>query len=149
MEYTTASGALAMPAHYALVPQEEMVYLDGGALFNITTEQVIQFGVNVVVNGLMFLGGAFFSAGVSMLTNAFVGTTLKSGGKIMKDFFSSLNGHQWVMLGVTGLLGGLYGLSMASYYYMQLVDPLVKAFQDAFFGQGAEAQTAGALPAAA
>lgn len=56
MEYTTSSGALAMPAHYALVPQEEMVYLDGGALFNITQEQVIQFGVNVLVNGLMFLG---------------------------------------------------------------------------------------------
>ena len=35
MEYTTSSGALAMPAHYALVPQEEMVYLDGGALFKI------------------------------------------------------------------------------------------------------------------
>ena len=58
MEYTTSSGALAMPAHYALVPQEEMVYLDGGALFNITQEQVIQFGVNVLGNGLMFLGGA-------------------------------------------------------------------------------------------
>ena len=148
MEYTTTSGTLAMPAHYALVPQEEMVYLDGGALFNITQEQVIQFGVNVVVNGLMFLGGAFFSAGVAMVTNAFVGTTLKTGGRVMKDFFSSLNSAQWVMLGVTGLLGGLYGLSMASYYYMQLVDPLVKAFQDAF---AAPAQTteAGALPAAA
>ena len=147
MEYTTASGALAMPAHYALVPQEEMVYLDGGALFNITTEQVIQFGVNVVVNGLMFLGGAFFSAGVAMVTNAFVGTTLKSGGKIMKDFFSSLNGSQWAILGVTGLLGGFYGLSLASYYYVQLIDPLVKAFQDAF---GTPAvQTSEALPAAA
>lgn len=147
MEYTTASGALAMPAHYALVPQEEMVYLDGGALFNITTEQVIQFGVNVVVNGLMFLSGAFFSAGVAMVTNAFVGTTLKSGGKIMKDFFSSLNGSQWAILGVTGLLGGFYGLSLASYYYVQLIDPLVKAFQDAF-GTPA-AQTSEALPAAA
>ena len=93
MEYTTSSGALAMPAHYALVPQEEMVYLDGGALFNITQEQVIQFGV-------------------------------------------------------TGLLGGLYGLSMASYYYMQLVDPLIKAFQDAFAAP-AGAAPAEALPAAA
>src|SRR5699024_4939781 len=37
MEYTSAPGALAMPAHYVLVPQEEMVYLDGGALFNMTT----------------------------------------------------------------------------------------------------------------
>ncbi len=148
MEYTTASGALAMPAHYALVPQEEMVYLDGGALFNITTEQVIQFGVNVVVNGLMFLGGAFFSAGVAMVTNAFVGTTLKSGGKIMKDFFSSLNGSQWAILGITGLLGGFYGLSLASYYYMQLVDPLIKAFQDAFAAP-AGAAPAEALPAAA
>ena len=140
MEYTTSSGALAMPAHYALVPQEEMVYLDGGALFNITQEQVIQFGVNVLVNGLMFLGGAFFSAGV--------GTTIKSGGKIMKDFFSSLNGSQWVMLGITGLLGGFYGLSLASYYYMQLVDPLIKAFQDAFAAP-AGAAPAEALPAAA
>ena len=148
MEYTTSSGALAMPAHYALVPQEEMVYLDGGALFNITQEQVIQFGVNVLVNGLMFLGGAFFSAGVGMVANAFVGTTIKSGGKIMKDFFSSLNSHQWVILGVTGLLGGLYGLSMASYYYMQLGDPLIKAFQDAFAAP-AGAAPAEALPAAA
>ena len=64
-----------------------------------------------------------------MVANAFVGTTIKSGGKIMKDFFSSLNGSQWVMLGITGLLGGFYGLSLASYYYMQLVDPLIKAFR--------------------
>ena len=141
MEYTTSSGALAMPAHYALVPQEEMVYLDGGALFNITQEQVIQFGVNVLVNGLMFLGGAFFTAGVGMVAN-------KSGGKIMKDFFSSLNGSQWVVLGITGLLGGFYGLSLASYYYMQLVDPLIKAFQDAFAAP-AGAAPAEALPAAA
>ena len=148
MEYTTSSGALAMPAHYALVPQEEMVYLDGGALFNITQEQVIQFGVNVLVNGLMFLGGAFFTAGVGMVANAFVGTTIKSGGKIMKDFFSSLNGSQWVMLGITGLLGGFYGLSLASYYYMQLVAPLIKAFQDAFAAP-AGAAPAEALPAAA
>ena len=148
MEYTTSSGVLAMPAHYALVPQEEMVYLEGGA-FSITPEQVIQFGVNVVVNGLMFLGGTFFAAGVSMLGNAFVGTTLKTGGRVMKDFFSSLNSAQWVMLGVTGLLGGMYGLSLASYYYTQLVDPLVKAFQEAFAMTAAQAEAQGELPAAA
>ena len=135
-----------MPAHYALVPQEEMVYLDGGALFNITQEQVIQFGVNVLVNGLMFLGGAFFSAGVGMVANAFVGTT--TAALDCKDFFSSLNGSQWVVLGITGLLGGFYGLSLASYYYMQLVDPLIKAFQDAFAAP-AGAAPAEALPAAA
>ena len=147
MEYTTSSGALAMPAHYALVPQEEMVYLDGGALFNITQEQVIQFGVNVWSTPDV-PGGAFFTAGVGMVANAFVGTTIKSGGKIMKDFFSSLNGSQWVVLGITGLLGGFYGLSLASYYYMQLVDPLIKAFQDAFAAP-AGAAPAEALPAAA
>lgn len=148
MEYTTSSGMIAMPAHYALVPQEEMVYLEGGALFNITQEQVIQFGVNVLVNGLMFLGGSFFSAGVSMLAYAYVGTTATSGNRIMKDFFSSLNGSQWVVLGITGLLGGFYGLSMASYYYTALVDPLIKAFRDTFAAIEAEA-AASSAPAAA
>ena len=130
------------------------VFLTGEAFAQTTvvgrvvdTNNVPLIGVNVVVNGLMFLGGAFFSAGVAMVTNAFVGTTLKSGGKIMKDFFSSLNGSQWAILGVTGLLGGFYGLSLASYYYVQLIDPLVKAFQDAFSTPAA--QTSEALPAAA
>ena len=35
-----------------------MIYLDGG----ITQQDVIQFGVNVLVNGFMVLSGAFFSA---------------------------------------------------------------------------------------
>ena len=148
MEYATSSGVIAMPAHYALVPQEEMVYLDGGALFSITQEQLIQFGVNVLVNGLMFIGGSFFTAGVSMVANAFVGTTTTTGNKLMKDFFSSLNGSQWAFLGVASLLGGIYGLSMASYYYTALIDPLIKAFQDAFFTP-ATAESQGALPAAA
>ncbi len=139
MEYTTAAGMIAMPAHYALVPQEEMMYLDGG-IFNITQEQVIQFGVNVLVNGLMFLSGSFFTAGVSMLGNAFLGTTTTSGIKIMGDFFSSLNGAQWVILGLTGILGSFYGLTMLSYYYMALVDPLVKAFQEAFAAVEADQQ---------
>lgn len=148
MEYTTSAGVLAMPAQYALIPQEEMVYLEGGALFGITTQDVVQFAANVLVNGLMFLGGSFFSAGATMLTYALVGTTTTSGGKLMKDFFSSLNGAQWVMLGVTSLLGGFYGLTMASYYYMALVDPLVKAIQETFFpaAQPAQAELA---PAAA
>ena len=145
MEYTTSSGMIAMPAHYALVPQEEMVYLEGGALFNITQEQVIQFGINVLVNGLMFIGGTFFTAGVSMVGNTFLGTTATSGGKIMKDFFSSLNRSQWGFLAIASVLGGLYGLTMAAYYYNSLIDPLVKAFQDAFYAP-AEAEQ---VPAAA
>ena len=128
MEYTVSAGAVCMPAHYALVPQEEMIYLDGG----ITQQDVIQFGVNVLVNGFMVLSGAFFSAGVGMLANAFVGTTLKSGVRIMKDFFSSLNGAQWGALAIVGVMGGFYGVSMLSYYYMALVDPLIKVFQEAY-----------------
>ena len=123
MEYTVSAGAVCMPAHYALVPQEEMIYLDGG---------ITQFGVNVLVNGFMVLSGAFFSAGVGMLANAFVGTTLKSGVRIMKDFFSSLNGAQWGALAIVGVMGGFYGVSMLSYYYMALVDPLIKVFQEAY-----------------
>ena len=145
MEYTASAGVLAMPAHYALVPQEEMVYLEGGAIFGITQEDVVQFAANVLVNGLMFLGGSFFSAGATMLVYARIGPTPTSGGKLMKDFFSSLNGAQWVMLGVTGLLGGFYGLTMASYYYMALVDPLVKAIQETF----APAPQPAVMPAAA
>ena len=144
MEYITSSGTIAMPAHYALVPQEEMVYLEGGALFDISKEQILQFGVNVVVNGLNIIGGFCFSAGVSMLTYALVGTTSTSGRKLLNDFFSSLNPYQWVAFGVTATLGTAYGVSRAIYYYNTLIDPLVKAFQQAY----AEA-TATPAPAAA
>lgn len=133
MEYTTSSGVIAMPAHYALVPQEEMVYLEGGAILdiNITKEQVIQFGVNVLVNGLLFLGGTFFASGVSLVKNAYVGNTTTTGNNIMGDFFSSLSGGQWALLAVGGVLGGIYAANMAVYYYTTLIDPIVKAVQDA------------------
>lgn len=144
MEYTTATGMMDMPAHYALISEEEMVYLDGGAFPSISQEQLIQFGVNVLVNGLMFISGSFFTAGVAMLSNAFVGTTITTGGKIMKDFFSSLNAKQWGFLAVAGIMGGFYGLSMAAYYYTSLIDPLIKAFQESFLTTPAEAQPAAA-----
>lgn len=134
MEYTTSSGMIAMPAHYALVPQEEMVYLEGGALFdfdiNITKEQVVQFGINVLVNGLMFLGGTFFVSGVSMIKNAYVGNTVTTGNNLMKDFFSSLDGSQWAFMGVASVLAAAYGVNLATYYYTTLVDPLIKAIQE-------------------
>lgn len=132
MEYITSSGAIALPAHCALIPQEEMVYLEGGALFNITQEQIIQFGVNVVVNGLNILGGTFFSAGVSMLAYALIGTTPTSGRKLLNDFFSSLNPSQWVAFGFATALGAAYGVGRAVYYYNTLIDPLVKAVQNAY-----------------
>ena len=50
----------------------------------------------------------------------------------MKDFFSSLNGAQWGALAIVGVMGGFYGVSMLSYYYMALVDPLIKVFQEAY-----------------
>lgn len=144
MEYITSSGTIAMPAYYALVPQEEMVYLEGGAFFDISKEQILQFGVNVVVNGLTLLGGVCFSAGVSMLTYALIGTTSTSGRKLLNDFFSSLNPYQWVAFGAATVLGTAYGVVQAVYYYNALIDPLVKAFQQAY----AEA-TATPAPAAA
>lgn len=147
MEYITSSGTIAMPAHYALVPQEEMVYLEGGALFDISKEQILQFGVNVVVNGLTFIGGVCFSAGVSMLAYALIGTTTTSGRKLLNDFFSSLNPYQWVAFGVAATLGTAYGVAQAVYYYNALIDPLVKAFQQAY--ADAAAGTAQPAPAAA
>lgn len=132
MEYITSSGMIAMPAHYALVPQEEMVYLEGGALFDISKEQVLQFGVNVVVNGLTFLGSVCFSAGVTMLSYALIGTTSTTGRKLLNDFFSSLNPYQWVAFGAAATLGTAYGLVQAAYYYNALIDPLVKAVQEAY-----------------
>ncbi len=147
MEYTTSSGAIAMPAHYALVPQDEMVYLEGGALFDISKEQVLQFGVNVVVNGLTLFGGILFSSGVSMLACALIGTTSTTGRKLLNDFFSSLNPTQWVAFGFAAALGTAYGVGQAVYYYNALIDPLVKAFQEAF--ADAAASTTTPVPAAA
>ena len=147
MEYTTSSGAIAMPAHYALVPQEEMVYLEGGTLFDFTKEQVIQFGVNVLVNGLTLFGSAFFSAGVSTLAYALIGTTPTTGRKLLNDFFSSLNPAQWGAFGFAAALGTAYGVSRAVYYYNALIDPLVKAVQQAYADTMAAA--ADPVPAAA
>lgn len=133
-----------MPAQYALIPQEELVYLDGGA---ITQEQVIQFGVNVLVNGLMFLGGSFFAAGVTMVFNAYDGVTITSGNKVMGDFFSSLDGGQWIFLGVATMLAGVYAAVQASSYYNGLIKPIIDAVQQAY--DQTMAEQAAALPAAA
>ena len=70
-----------------------------------------------------------------------------TGRKLLNDFFSSLNPTQWVAFGFAAALGTAYGVGQAVYYYNALIDPLVKAFQEAF--ADAAASTTTPVPAAA
>lgn len=63
MELTYQSPML-MPAAYAVIPEDEMTYIEGGAAVAMpATEQVVGFALNVVINSIRMLGrGALNSA---------------------------------------------------------------------------------------
>ena len=73
MEYT-CQNPMRFPAAYAVVAEEEMVYIEGGAFtfnvgkyqvtVNIDQQQVLTFCTNVVVNYIRLLGQAAFTNAV-------------------------------------------------------------------------------------
>ena len=70
MEFT-CQDSMRLPAVYAVLSEDEMVYIEGGALaLNITPEQVAQFSTNVVVNLIRLLGQGAISYATSSIQNA-------------------------------------------------------------------------------
>lgn len=58
MEFTDLKP-MQLPASYAVLSEDEMVYIEGGAFeLNITKEQVVDFATNVVINSIRMLGQA-------------------------------------------------------------------------------------------
>lgn len=100
-------STMLLPASYAVLSEEEMTYIDGGAFsINITPQQVANIALNVFVNGLLVLGrGAFEQASALVQGGLDDGLTLDG---IAVHFWSKLNGWSKAATIGLGVLGGVY-----------------------------------------
>lgn len=122
----TRSNLIAMPACYAVVTEEEMVYLDGGA-FSITKEDVINFGINFVNNLALVVGGISFSMGMEYATSKI---KLLGFSGAMSNIFSTIRGFNgWQIAALVGCTA--CAAYYVTYQVMQIVS-LVQALGDAF-----------------
>ena len=115
----TYQRPLQLPAGYSVLSAEEMTYTEGGALsINITREQVMTFGMNVVVNLAGVMGRYAFQSAVSGMQNA-----LNDGlsvGDAVGHYWGKLNPWSKVIsIGLAGL-GGYYGYLQARSIYLSL-----------------------------
>ena len=115
----TYQRPLQLPAGYSVLSAEEMTYTEGGALsINITPEQVMTFGMNVVVNLAGVMGRYAFQSAVSGMQNA-----LNDGlsvGDAVGHYWGKLNPWSKVIsIGLAGL-GGYYGYLQARSIYLSL-----------------------------
>ena len=61
-------STMLLPASYAVLSEEEMTYVDGGAFkINITPQQVGNIALNITVNALMLLGKGAFEQGLTIV----------------------------------------------------------------------------------
>ena len=124
----TYQRPLQLPAGYSVLSAEEMTYTEGGALsINITPEQVMTFGMNVVVNLVGVMGRYAFQSAVSGMQNA-----LNDGlsvGDAVGHYWGKLNTLSRVAsIGLAGL-GCYYGYLQARSIYLSLKN-IVLAFKN-------------------
>lgn len=97
----TYSTSIAMPAQCVLIPQEEMVYLEGGAWMSITKQDAINFGINFAHNAVLMIGSISLSAGTQALTNAIKTTGSLSGG--LTSIWGTVSGFNgWQVAALVG-----------------------------------------------
>ncbi len=142
MEHTYQS-TLLMPASYAVLAEDEMTYIEGGAFtLNITTEQVASFAANVVINALGMMGSAFVTYGYSTIKEGMLnGLTV---GQTIDHTWSRMN--TWSRIAMVGLAG------LGGYYvYGQVVGVVrsVKNLVDAVKESWEESKAQTATPAVA
>ena len=121
----TYQNQMLMPASYAVLSEEEMTYIEGGAFaINITTADVLNFALNFTVNTIKVLGqGAFNSAW--------------SGMKEMHDDGLTISGsikHYWGRQTPAGKVGTVVVGSFAGFYVyvqmMQAINTVVAVYRD-------------------
>ena len=106
MEHTYQDTML-MPAAYAVLSEEEMTYVDGGAFsIQITPEQAAAFAINLAVNVTLILGQGAFQYAVSGIRNG-VADGLGIVGTL-DHFWGKLSPWSKVATVGLGLAGGLY-----------------------------------------
>ena len=124
----TYQRPLQLPAGYSVLSAEEMTYTEGGAFsINITPEQVLTFGMNVVVNLAVVTGRYAFQSAVSGMQNA-----LNDGlsvGDAVGHYWGKLS--TWSKVASIGLagLGCFYGYLQARNAYLSIKN-LVLAFKN-------------------
>lgn len=122
MEYT-CQNPMRFPAAYAVVAEEEMVYVEGGAFtfnvgkyqvtVNIDQQQVLAFCTNVVVNYIRLLGQAAFTNAVNGLQAA------RADGLSTKGAVQ----YFWKNQGTFGRVATVVAGGFAGYYlYVQAVN---------------------------
>lgn len=143
MEYNN-QRMLQLPTVYAVLSEEEMTYIDGGAFsFNITQEQVAVFTINLAVNTLNLLGQGAVEYFSTMLQNGFNDGLSLYG--ILDHQWGKMNTWSKVAAGGLAVLGGYY-VYVQVYSIVQSVKQLIGAFKETFAQIKADQQAAnGAL----
>lgn len=103
----TYQTTLLMPASYAVLSEEEMTYVEGGAFStNIDMKTVMFYAANFAINSLYVLGRGAFQQTVTMFQNGFADGMSAIG--IADHFWNSLNGWSKAATVGLGALGGYY-----------------------------------------
>ena len=111
----TYQSSITMPARFAPVSREEMTYLDGGAWFSFTRQDVINFGINLVNNAALVLGSFSLSMGVKALTTAVKTTGSLAGGLgQVAATVAGFNGWQIAAMAVCGVCAAYYAVVQIS-----------------------------------
>lgn len=100
----TYQSAMVMPASYAILTEEEMIYTEGGV--SEMQAAVLNFGINLVVNSVRMLGrGAFTSAtnGLKEMHDDGMGLTTS-----IQYFWDGQNTRGKVSAVVMGSFAGFY-----------------------------------------
>lgn len=124
MELTYQSQML-MPASYTVLSEEEMTYIEGGAItVSDATAAVLNFAINFAVNTIKTLGQGAFNAAWN-------------GMKEMHDDGLSITGsvkHYWGRQTPSGKAGTVVVGSFAAFYVyaqtMQIINTAVAIYQD-------------------
>lgn len=124
MEYTDLKP-MRLPVSCAVLSEEEMVYVAGGALaLNISQEDVIRFSTNVVVNLIRLMGQAAINnalTGIQDMRN----DGLTTAGAI-KHYWGRQNTMGKVMTGVVAGCAGVY----LYYQAVSLVNTFLSIYSD-------------------
>lgn len=121
----TYQNQMLLPASYTVLSEEEMTYIEGGAItVSNATAAVLNFAINFAVNTIKTLGQGAFNAAWN-------------GMKEMHDDGLSITGsvkHYWGRQTPAGKAGTVVVCSFAAFYVyaqtMQIINTAVAIYQD-------------------